>query len=514
MHKLIIFILLFSVVKGFGQELEFNPKKDHPYSFETEFLILKESVIELALKTDIEATFLKDDASFNMKVNRFQLNSMGFNIDSRNPKSLGRDSTKIRQLTSKPFIFQIDEGTMKLVSHKNMEDANKVQDILKELGKYCNPTYNKLYKDIVLKKGYSWSTTDSISSKLLDAKAQPVTFHYTVENINRKEVIIYGKSTLEEKHGTIYMAVKYILDKKTGIPLYTKYISYGDDVITLMINKAENYEAPNMYDEYMAIEPALNYLSYMKYSNLGFDPITYTYKKNPLTTDKEKLEKIIGQSLDSLTIDSPGLSNMYFLSGYRNKNAAVLDSLLTGTYAEVNAIRFIDKNGETMNIKPNTNIKYYTPMYMGPYHPGLYQKEKESMVAKVKLDITTNSPTKRETVHLTSSVEEDADYHFKLSDSTAIISFKNYLNIDYKSFRFYDKDGNELTAEWVPNYMNESFIVSHDAFTQKFIEQVPGEKKILYSMKFIVKNAIKMTFDVLTGDIKFRYKKTISKKHS
>ncbi|EIJ38462.1 hypothetical protein JoomaDRAFT_1447 [Galbibacter orientalis DSM 19592] len=512
MQKLIFYIIFLAVVKGFGQKLEFNPKKDHQYPFETELVVFNTSRIDLALKTIIGTTFLKNKG-YRMKVDRFQVKSPIFTVDSDNPESLGQDSTKVREIISKPFIFIPEEGTLKLVSHTGIDDFDKIQEALKEFGKYHNPSNNKLYEGIVLKKGYSWSVTDSISSEFLNVKSQVVTYDYTVKNITRKEVILYGKSVMEKEYDTTNIAVKYVLDKKTGIPLYTKFVSHeNDDVSVFMINRVKNYHAPDMFEEFMTIEPDLYYSSYMKYSSSDNSSIEYEYQKPPLITDREKLEKTIAQSLDSLVIDTyPGRENSYYLSGYLNNSESVMDSLLAGAYSKVNSIQFYDKNGKTINLKPDKNVPYYTPMYFGPYHSGLYQPVPK--IEKVEIDITTFKPTKRKTVALNSNMS-NTDYDLKIADSTVSLNFKKYMNIDYQSFRFFDKDGKELDAKWIINNMNENLATNGEAFTQKFIEQVPGKRDILYTMKFIVKNASKVTFAILTDDLKFRHAKTIERKTS
>lgn len=510
MQKLIFYIVFLAVVKGFGQKLEFNPKKDHPYPFETELVVYNTSSVNLALKTTIETSFLKNDG-FSMKVNRFQAKSSIITIDSDKLESLDRDSTKIKEIISKPFIFKLEEGILKLVSHTDIDKIDKAQKALKEFGKYYSPNYNPFYKGIVLKKGYAWSVTDSISSSFIEAKDQVVTFNYTVKDITRKEVTLYGKSKLIRKRDTTNLAVKYIFNKRTGIPLYTKFISHNNDEVSVfMINKLKDYEAPNMLEEFTTIEHDLFYSSFMEYNDFD-NSIEYEYLNEPLLTNKKTLEKAISQALDSLTLNNhTGREGMYYLTDINYFKENVMDSILLGAYSKVNTIKFLDKNGEAISLKSDKNVLYNNPIYIGPYYSDLYQSNPK--IEKVELDVTTFKPTKRKTVVLNSNTTH-ADYDYKIADSivTFTFNYKEYLNIDYRSFRFFDKNGKELKAKLIPNYIYENLITNGEAFTQKFIEQIPGENKIPYTIKFIVKNASKLSFDILTDDLKFRHKKIISR---
>ncbi|RNL75227.1 hypothetical protein ED312_21755 [Sinomicrobium pectinilyticum] len=509
-QKLILFIFLFSSAPGFAQKLKFNPKEDHPYAFETEAIVFEQAIFKLALKSDVETTFSENNKSISVKLNRAQVKESSHVLDTRNLEKMGKkDSARIKTTMSEPFIFKPENGKLQLVSHTNVKYLDKIREVINAFGKYYNPEYNEFYKGIVLKKGHSWSVTGAESNKIMGAGNGSVAFHYTVRDINDKEVVVYGKGIAEEQQHTTNIAVKYVLDKETGIPLYTKLITYGDnDRCVLLISKAKDYQAPSALEEFMPIENTLLVKSY-KRSN-AFKPAEYSYKKRPLITDKDKLEQLIKQCTDSLKTSISWAKSMYYLSGFGDtgKNIRIVDSLLVGAYSKVNHIYFYNRDGfPVFELKQDRNVKYNTPLFIGPYYSNLYQKPLD--ITKIEVDMITFTPTKRKTISLTSDTN-NSDYNFKISDSSVVMDLKKHMNIDYQSFRFFDREGNELTSKWIPNYKYGRIITDNEAFTQEVLEQVPGEKKeTLYSVKFLVGNVSKVTFDILTDDLEFRHKKRI-----
>ncbi|MBU3126026.1 hypothetical protein KN811_21665, partial [Sinomicrobium sp. 2019215] len=505
-QKFIFFIFLFSSALGFAQKLKFNPEENHPYAFETEAIVFEQAIFELALKTDVEITFLKKNKGISVKLNRAQVKGSSHALDTRNLEKEGKkDSARMKAIMSEPFIFKPENGKLNLVSHTDIKYFDKPREVIKTFGKYYNPEYNEFYKDIVLKKGYSWSVTGAGADKITGLGDGSVTFHYTVRDINNKEVVVYGKGIAEEQQQTTNIAVKYVLDKETGIPLYTKLITYGDNNrCVLLISKAKDYQAPSALEEFMPIENTLLVKSYKK-SN-AFKSVEYSYKKRPLITSRDKLEQLVKQCTDSLKTSISWAKSMYSLSGFGDtgKNIGIVDSLLIGAYSKVNHIYFYDRDGfPVFELKRDRNVKYNTPLFIGPYYTNLYQKPLD--ITKIEIDMTTFTPTKRKTISHTSDTD-NSDYNFKISDSSVVIDLKKFINIDYQSFRFYDREGNELTPKWIPNYKYGRIITDNEAFTQEVLEQVPGEKKeTLYDVKFFVDHVSKVTFDILTDDLEFRH---------
>lgn len=502
MHKLFNFCLILSFGLSFGQELAFKPKLDHPYTYDTELLVINSGIIDLGLKTSIEARFLENN-DFSIKLNRIQIKSSGFEIDSKHPETK-RDSTKVSNLTSHPFIFNMDDGKITVKSRKNKDDVDKIQDILKEFGKYYNPRANSIYKNIVLKENYSWDHVDSISNTFLDNKGHNLHFHYTVKDISRNHVTVHGKSTIIEDHDTTAIAVKYILDKKSGIPRYTKFISYnlyGSTV--LMINKEQNFKAPGMFKEYALIQNKLNQ-ALMTLKGFNYDPMDYNYSYTPLVSDKEVINKAIDEYLNKLSIETFGNTTDYYLSGYHAEGLNELDSILAGTYVQLKSVRFIGENGEIIETERNPLMQYYSLMQIGPFHVDYYQKVPE--IVEASAVITAYKPTRRKIVTIGPQTD-NSNYEMQVTDSTTQISFKKLINIDYESFQFYDAQGNALQAQWIPNFISPDSANSNEAITQSFIDQAPEEKEILYTLKFVVKRPSKISFAIFTNNLKFKNKK-------
>lgn len=494
---------------SFSQNVSFKPKMNHTYTYDTELIVINSSVIDMGFKTQTEAQFLENNG-FSMKLNRIQVKSSGFVMDSNYPEN-EKDHKEIKNLTSKPFIFKMEDGKMILKSPKDIGNMEEIQEILNEFGKYYNPKANSFFKNIVLKEGYSWIQTDSISDQLFGKKDQEIKFHYRVKNVKRNQFEIFGKSTFYSNSDTTDIAVKHILNKKTGVPKYTKFIShqnFGPTVI--LINKANDFEAPTMLEEYGLLGPKLRH-ALIKNRGFNYDPIEYKHDISPLISDKDFLNKSLKELLKQLSIETFGNPDQYFLSAYKYPGVAKYDSIFKGAYVKINDIKFFDENGVQVALKQHPSFKYYIPTHLGPFQGDFYQKVPE--VTKIYADITVFKPTSRR-IKTIDSQTDNKYYKVQRIDSTTLISFKKLTNIDYKSFEFFDEEGNKLEAQWVPNMINLEVTKTQETLTKSFIEQIPGKNEINYTLKFVVDKPSTIKFAIYIKELKLNHKGTFFPKKS
>lgn len=494
---------------SFSQNVSFKPKMNHTYTYDTELIVVNSSVIDLGFKTQTETQFIENNG-FSMKLNRIQVKSSGFVIDSKYPEN-EKDHKKIKNLTSKPFIFKMEDGKMILKNPKDIGDIEEIQEVLNEFGKYYNPKANGFFKNIVLKQGYTWVQTDSISDQLFGKKDQEIKFHYTVKNVKSNQFEILGRSSVYINSDTTAIAVKHIFDKKTGVPQYTKFIShqnFGSTVI--LINKAHDFDAPTMLEEYGRLEPKLRY-ALIKNKGFNYDPIEYKHDISPLISDEDYLKKSLKELFKHLSIETFGNPDQYFLSAYKYPGVAKYDSIFKGAYVKINDIKFFDENGATVALKQHLSSEYYIPTQLGPFQGDFYQKVPE--VAQIYADITVFKPISRK-IKTVDSQTDNKHYKVQRIDSTTLISFKKLTNVDYESFEFFDKKGNKLEAQWIPNVMNPEVLKNQETLTQSFIAQVPGENQFNYTLRFAVDNPSIIKFAIYIKELKLNHKGTFFPKKS
>ncbi|HLT32876.1 MAG TPA: hypothetical protein VKZ98_03715 [Aquaticitalea sp.] len=501
MKKLFTAGIFLAYILSFSQNLSFKPKLNHTYTYDMELIVVNSGAVELGFKTQTDTQFIEDNG-FSMKLNRIQIKSSGFTIDSKYPEN-EEDHKKIEHLTSKPFMFKMENGKMILKSHKDIGEIAQIQEILNEFGKYYNPASNSFFKNIVQKEGYTWIETDSISNELFGKKNQEMKFHYTVKSVKSNQIEIHGNSSIYFKNDTTAIAVKHILDKKTGVSQYTKFIShqnFGPTVI--LINKADDFDAPTMLEEYGYFQPKLQY-ALMQNEGFNYDPIAYKDRKSPLISDKDFLNMSLKELFKQLSIETFDVPDQYFLSAYKFPVIAKYDSILEGAYVKIDKIKYFDENGATVALKQISSNEYYVPTHLGPFQGDFYQKVPE--VTKISADITVFKPTRRKIKTIDSQID-NKQYKVQRIDSVTLISFKKLTNVDYKSFEFFDEKGNKLEAQWIPSMMYSEMINSQEALAQAFIEQAPGENEIKYTMKFVVDNPLIIKFAIYTKELKFNHK--------
>ncbi|MCM5662363.1 hypothetical protein [Galbibacter mesophilus] len=502
MRTFILLLLLSLTVKG--QELSLLPKTDKVYHYENE--IISHEIyggVDFASRLEYDAQFLSKN-ELEITPVRFRANTTDTIIDSN--KGYNDNSFQSEKTLSKLNSFQYVRADNHFKYGSKSDKQDRTEKIIKEVIEANNPIYNSLYENLVLRKGHSWKQTDSIVVDFNRLRKMEIDFNFNVNDITAKEVVVKGNGTITNGNITTDLAVKYVLDRKTGIPLYTKFIAvakYANDI--LMISKLTDYEAPSLHEEFFGIKP------YFAMQDRGGQPLKphffdYMYKEIPSLVDaNEDLSNMVENYINNFSIYEDEQVGFYYLSVSHGATEKEMLPITAGGKIKINNITYFNKKGNVVDLT-SCNLPDSAALF-GFYHYNFYEKKPE--VYKTSMDVTVWKPQKRKKIEVTSNTE-NSKYKIWFNKDTVFLEVRK-PDLDGYSFKFYNSKGEEIAAKYSQYFFDQETKVNGESVATRFIDQNMFKKEeFLYRFKFSAEDVSKVTFNVCTSYKKFRFKNIIS----
>ncbi|MCM5662362.1 hypothetical protein [Galbibacter mesophilus] len=502
------FLFLLASFSIYGQHLIFQPKKNHTYHYKSETFAYKmNSLGFLSFNIDYDVTFLKDDR-LSVKVNHYGGKLPNLVFDSRDVS--GSDSILVSKLTAEPYIFKPTQNGFRLENSKKLNKRQETFFNRAIQNDYFDDTSNS--NKVYLKEGYSWERTDSIKIDYDTDEKQAISYLLSVDKITRKEIIISGTGSIPFEGEEADVAIKYVLDKNTGMPLYIKQIIIPSTELSgaiLMITKIPEYEAPSLFEEAVKIRPLLDNKGALEI--MDSEPMKYQFRRFPLEKNKKEVKRMLNEYMSSQRLYFDADNSLIFSSDLDFELLEKkFEALLTGSHLEINTINFYDKNGEKLNHDMSNDkfkmFKAFGTVYCEPF-------VKLGKIERTEAIISFFKATKREIVSTTSNLK-NSKYELTFAKDTVKVSVKEFTSVDALSFKFFNEDGKELDSVMVQvAYLTLDEYIGNKAIANAFIMgQIENKNELELNLNFLAKGVSKVTFDELLNYKEYQYKKTVDER--
>lgn len=503
-HKLALLTLfiLFSL-KGNTQSLKLKPEIGHVYDYNSELILEENSSIAFMINFDFDLKYTNKNHDFDIVLRDIK-GSMNNNYKGRryfNSNQNNPDDDELKQLLDnvigKPLSFKVDKNGF---AHKNysLNIGNAgIETVLNQLtNKFGSKKVNPL-KNITLKKGYTWSESDSISFKK-DQSVNIIT-SYTITEVNNKEVIVEYKGSFEIDNNTIQMGGISIYERKTGIQLLTKLmLNFERESNMYMLSKLKGYDYPELILDYQELTYKKAYNNWYSkddqpdYAKLSYHPLQRVLSSSFIEDYKSTLQvQHANDKYESISV--------YNMEG---------DSLFPiGTYAEVDAF-YIDTDTGKKPLKLIPGMEDFDSFslgYLGEYYQSMYEPIPQG--DSISIEMSMFIPSESKNLEISRQKPKNKNIKVTFNNDAVLISFpkKEYKSLIFnfhKAIRFYDKENKEIPGSY--NFLYNQNIKTGEPYTPKELIDIFSDKVNTgpiedIELEFKVKNADKVSIDTYSN---------------